>query len=91
MPNDTRFGRLTQKSIDKFRSLSRPIEYADGLGPTELFPRRKDVHRSNSGRMNRLTSKVETFKAADGGVIQDLAPREKMLAHFMAVETLYFT
>jgi hypothetical protein len=32
-----RFGRLTAKSIAKFRSLSRNIEYEDGLGATELY------------------------------------------------------
>ncbi|KAJ7763560.1 hypothetical protein DFH07DRAFT_738807, partial [Mycena maculata] len=36
MLNEMRFGCLTQKSVDRFRSLSRPIDYADGLGPTEL-------------------------------------------------------
>jgi len=37
MLNEMRFGTLTQKSIQAFRSLSRPIEYDDGLGPTELY------------------------------------------------------
>ncbi|KAJ7289131.1 hypothetical protein C8J57DRAFT_1046865, partial [Mycena rebaudengoi] len=36
MLNEMRFGALTQKSIAKFRSLSRPIRYDDGLGPPEL-------------------------------------------------------
>lgn len=37
MLNEMRFGRLTKKSIDKFRSLNREIEYEDGLAPTELL------------------------------------------------------
>lgn len=36
MLNEMRCGRLTLQSILKFRSLSREIEYGDGLGPTEL-------------------------------------------------------
>lgn len=36
MLNEMRFGRLTPRSISKFKSLSREIEYGDGLGPTEL-------------------------------------------------------
>lgn len=36
MLNEMRFGRLSHKSIAKFKSLSRPIEYEDGMGATEL-------------------------------------------------------
>lgn len=36
MLNEMRFGKLTPKSIAKFRSLSRVIEYEDGLNATEL-------------------------------------------------------
>ena len=37
MLNEMRFGRLTQKSITKFKNLSRNVVYNDGLGPTELY------------------------------------------------------
>lgn len=37
MLNEMRFGKLTDQSIKKFYALSRPIEYEDGLGPTELY------------------------------------------------------
>ena len=36
MLNEMRFGRLTPKSIYRFKSLSRPIKYDDGLFATEL-------------------------------------------------------
>ncbi len=36
MLNEMRFGRLSQQSIAKFRSLQREIVYEDGLGATEL-------------------------------------------------------
>jgi ATP-dependent DNA helicase PIF1 len=37
MLNEMRFGALSPRSIQKFKSLSRSIEYQDGLGPTELY------------------------------------------------------
>jgi hypothetical protein len=37
MLNEMRFGRLTPRSIAKFKSLSREIHYEDGLGTTELY------------------------------------------------------
>lgn len=36
MLNEMRFGKLSPKSIQKFYSLSREIQYEDGLGATEL-------------------------------------------------------
>lgn len=36
MLNEMRFGRLSEQSIAKFKSLSRPILYDDGIEPTEL-------------------------------------------------------
>lgn len=36
MLNEMRFGRLSDKSIARFRALSREIRYEDGLGATEL-------------------------------------------------------
>ncbi|CAK5283236.1 unnamed protein product [Mycena citricolor] len=88
MLNEMRFGTLTRESELKFRSLSREIVYEDGLGPTELFPRREDVDRSNSTRMIRLATEQHSFTARDGGVIQDLNQREKLLSNFMAVKKL---
>lgn len=36
MLNEMRFGRLSSKSIVKFRKLAREIEYEDGIAATEL-------------------------------------------------------
>jgi ATP-dependent DNA helicase PIF1 len=104
MLNEMRFGRLSPKSIVKFRSLQRDIIYEDGLGATELyvhwslipyhflksprFPRREDVERSNTIRIRNLQTEEFTYKARDGGTIQDLKQREKMLANFMAPDSL---
>lgn len=36
MLNEIRFGELSQRSIARFRSLSRNIDYQDGIEPTQL-------------------------------------------------------
>ena len=38
--------------------------------------------------MNQLTTEQENFYSVDGGAIQDIAQREKMLANFMAPQRL---
>lgn len=104
MLNEMRFGWLTQRSISRFKSLSREIEYGDGLGPTELcvqflrlafalviscrFPRREDVNRSNQSRMSILDTEEKDFIASDAGTVTDPAQREKMLSNFMAAKKL---
>ncbi|KAF5383613.1 hypothetical protein D9615_003724 [Tricholomella constricta] len=88
MLNEMRFGRLTPKSIAKFRSLSREIDYDDGLAATELFPRREDVDRSNTSRISRLQTHQERYTSIDGGTIQDENQKQKMLANFMAPRDL---
>lgn len=88
MLNEMRFGRLSQESIARFKSLSRPINDEDGLGATELFPRREDVERSNNGRMSHLQTEQKEYRASDGGMITDPIQRDKMLANFMAPKNL---
>ena len=36
MLNQMRFGRLTPACIEKFKSLNRPLQFNDGIVPTEL-------------------------------------------------------
>lgn len=44
MLNEMRFGKLTQASIEKFKSLSRPLKFDDGIVPTELYVGLSIVH-----------------------------------------------
>lgn len=37
MLNAMRFGNLDTKAIEEFKKLSRPVEYTDGIGPTQLY------------------------------------------------------
>lgn len=52
------------------------------------FPRREDVERSNTTRMNRLDTTEKVFTATDGGTIPDGEQRQKMLTNFMAPQLL---
>ena len=36
MLNEMRFGKLSDNSIAKFKSLSRAVQFDDGIAPTEL-------------------------------------------------------
>lgn len=58
------------------------------VSPFFRFPRREDVDRSNTNRMRQLNTADKSFPASDGGTIQDLNQRAKMLANFMAPENL---
>lgn len=51
------------------------------------FPRREDVDRSNSTRLNRLSEESRTYTAIDSGAV-DGPQREKLLSNFMAPPTL---
>lgn len=37
MLNNMRLGKLDDHAIQAFRGLSRPLEYKDGIGPTQLY------------------------------------------------------
>ncbi|WWC65256.1 uncharacterized protein I303_107873 [Kwoniella dejecticola CBS 10117] len=88
MLNEMRFGKMTKQSIDAFRSLAREIPYKDNIEPTELFPRREDVDRSNSTRLNQLNTDGYSYTSSDGGMITDPVQKEKLLANFMAPKFL---
>jgi ATP-dependent DNA helicase PIF1 len=66
MLNEMRFGTLTASSIAKFKSLSRPVDYSDGLEPTELFPLRGEVDKSNLGRLKGIKQQMVKYLAQDG-------------------------
>ncbi len=88
MLNEMRFGKLTPSSIAAFKTLSRPIHYDDGIEPTELFPRREDVDKSNGQRLDALNTDGWSYGATDGGAVTDPVQRSKLLANFMATEIL---
>jgi ATP-dependent DNA helicase PIF1 len=92
MLNEMRYGTLSQRSIARFRQLSREITYEDGIGPwlPSSFPLRQDVDSSNNLRLSRLRGESKTFYAKDSGSAGD-EQRKKLLDNFMAQEVLHLT
>lgn len=88
MLNEMRFGALSQASVNRFQRLSRPVEYSDGIEPTELYPRREDVDSSNAARLKMLKTESKMYQSADGGSITDEVQLQKELSNMLAVRQL---
>jgi ATP-dependent DNA helicase PIF1 len=88
MLNEMREGKLSQKSIAKFKTLNRELSFDDQLTATELFPTRFEVENANNLRMRQLQGETKTFEAKDSGSVTEKSFRDKLLANCMAVETL---
>ncbi|KAJ5782713.1 hypothetical protein N7457_004487 [Penicillium paradoxum] len=84
MLNEMRLGKITPRTIEAFRRLSRPLDINDQIEATELFPTRAEVEGANSARMGRLSGEVMRFNAVDSGTIQDPQHRERLLSNCMA-------
>ncbi|KAJ5620283.1 ATP-dependent DNA helicase PIF1 [Penicillium lagena] len=71
MLNEMRLGKISPRTIEAFKQLSRPLDFHDALEATELFPTRAEVEGANTARMTRLSGDVWKFEAVDSGTIQD--------------------
>ena len=96
-----RLGRISNDTIQTFRSLSRPLSMEDGLAATELygfifpnfecwltlsrFPTRQEVDRSNESRLRNLPGAVRRYEAKDTG---DANIRDKLLQNMMAPKAI---
>ncbi|KNZ54444.1 hypothetical protein VP01_2946g5 [Puccinia sorghi] len=87
MLNEMRKGALSKKSIQRFHELSRDPNFGDGIAPTELYPTRQEVERSNATRLAALKTPAVVFKAIDSGKAPP-EQRARDLANMMAVPTL---
>ncbi|KAJ5098672.1 ATP-dependent DNA helicase PIF1 [Penicillium argentinense] len=84
MLNEMRLGKISPRTTEAFRKLSRKLEFHDDLEATELFPTRAEVEKSNSLRMERLSGELMPFNAIDSGTVTDPQFREKLLSNCMA-------
>ncbi|KAJ9303003.1 hypothetical protein DTO271G3_377 [Paecilomyces variotii] len=89
MLNEMRLGKITPRTIEVFKKLSRPLDFHDALEATELFPTRAEVENANSARMQRLSGDLMTFHATDSGTVKDVQFREKLLANCMAPPVIH--
>lgn len=65
MLNEMRLGKISDRTIETFKALSRPIDCDDGLDVTELFPTRQEVERSNSTRLRALPGAIQKYASSD--------------------------
>ncbi|OKL58060.1 ATP-dependent DNA helicase PIF1 [Talaromyces atroroseus] len=89
MLNEMRLGKISPRTIEAFKKLSRPLDFHDALDATELFPTRAEVENANGLRMGRLSGEVLTFHAQDSGTIQDIQMRERLLSNCMAPQVIH--
>lgn len=85
MLNEMRLGRISDKTVQTFKSLTRPLQSDDGLEVTELFPTRNEVDNSNEKRLRALKGKPHRYEAADTG---EPAIKDKLLQNMMAPKSL---
>lgn len=86
--NEMRQGRLSAESIRKLKELRRPLCNDQGLEPTQLFPMRWQVDAANELRMRKLSGISYKYKALDGGEVDNMETRSKLLSGCIAPETL---
>lgn len=88
--NALRIGRIDHRVENKLRKLERPLEFDDGVVPTELFPTRYEVERSNLAKLEQLSGPELTYKSTDlsanGAPIDDMV--RKNLDLLMCVREL---
>lgn len=87
MLNQLRTQTLDDASLEGFQSLARPLHVPDGITPTELFPTRREVERSNVAKMGTLKGKLRCFDAMDTGAA-DEDMRQKLLENLMVPRKL---
>ncbi|TQS32951.1 hypothetical protein Golomagni_06719 [Golovinomyces magnicellulatus] len=85
MLNEMRLGKISDKTVQAFKALSRPLKFDDGVDSAELFPTRNQVEYSNQSRLRELPGKPYRYDAADAGK-EDR--REKLLSNMMAPKSI---
>ena len=88
--NALRVGQVDYKVESKLRQLSRPLKFDDGIEPTELFPTRAEVERSNQFRLMQLEGKEIEYIGKDtlDGNIQPDSNTQKSFESMMCVQSL---
>ena len=87
MLNKMRLGEIDDETEREFKKLNRPLP-DDDIIPAELYSTRNEVDRANSIRLNKLPGKIHHFNAIDGGSLDDVELKEKLLQNFLAPKHL---
>lgn len=86
--NDMRHGIVSPKAEMELARLSRPLNCAAGIVPTELYATRYEVDSANNMKLAKLRGSARLFESKDGG---SLPPpmRATMLSNFLAPQKLF--
>lgn len=63
--NDIRMGTTSPDTMRLIKKFEKPVNYDDGIEPTELYPTRKEVDLSNKRRLERLPGYEIVYQAVD--------------------------
>ncbi|CAE6513097.1 unnamed protein product [Rhizoctonia solani] len=65
MLDDARLGIVTNASAALLKSLARPVHYEDGIGPTQIYPRRFEADYANRRQLMTLSGPRRVYSAHD--------------------------
>ncbi|PFH63232.1 hypothetical protein XA68_15866 [Ophiocordyceps unilateralis] len=85
MLNELRLGKISRDTEQAFQSLSRPLNFDDGVDSAQLYPTRQQVESSNERRLRELPGPVHRYESSDSG---DQAVKDKLLMNMMAPKSL---
>ncbi|KAF8557359.1 hypothetical protein OG21DRAFT_307551 [Imleria badia] len=94
MLNNIRLGKLDNHAIQAFRSLSRALQYDDGIGPTQIYSTRVEVDRANESRLRALPGRAIQYNSTDvpgcdsSGVRVSEQQMEKSLGRLVAPQAI---
>ncbi|GME66855.1 unnamed protein product [[Candida] boidinii] len=88
MLNEIREGYVSDSTCKKFNALSRELEPKAGVIPAKLFSTRREVDYANSEMLTKLPGEEVSFKAVDGGYMEDADARARLLSSFLATDKL---
>jgi ATP-dependent DNA helicase PIF1 len=67
MVSNVRLGKCTSDVCEYFQSLSRDVEYYDGIEPVRLYSLRKTTDEHNMLRLDQITAQAKTYESIDKG------------------------
>ena len=67
MVSKVRLGKCTSDVCDYFESLSRDIEYYDGIEPVRLYSLRKTTDEYNQSQLDKINASTKIYESIDRG------------------------
>lgn len=83
--NAVRMANVSDKVAQSLSKLCRPVQYEEGIQPTELYSTRNEVENSNRRRLAALPGEVKRIRAQD---VSQYPQDERLLDNTMAAKEL---